>query len=210
MPSVLDLTHTITETMPVYPGSLPPALRQTATVEQDGFAVTQVSFNTHLGTHIDAPAHMLEDGATLDKLGANHFVGMACVIDTTDKTIIERGFLESRAASLAGCEFLLFYTGWDRFWGQPKYFEEFPVLAPGATRWLAEQGLKGVGFDACSVDPVGSTQFTNHLVLFKAGMLSIENLTGLAPLVGKRFLFSCLPLKLEAADGCPVRAVAIL
>jgi kynurenine formamidase len=57
---------------------------------------------------------------------------------------------------------------------------------------------------------VGSTDFGNHFVFFRAGMISIENLTGLGPLAGRRFLFSCLPLKLLEADGSPVRAVAIL
>jgi len=84
------------------------------------------------------------------------------------------------------------------------------VLSTDAAEWLAERNLKGVGFDAISVDPVGSTAFTNHFVFFRAGMICIENLTGLAPLAGQRFLFSCLPLKLAEADGSPVRAVAIL
>jgi kynurenine formamidase len=83
-------------------------------------------------------------------------------------------------------------------------------LTPEAARWLAGRNLSGVGFDAISADPVGSAEFENHLILFRAGMISIENLTGLDALIGQRFLFSCLPLKLADADGCPVRAVAIL
>jgi len=210
MQTVLDLTHTIAEGMPAYPGTEPPILQQANTVEQDGFAEKLIRMFSHTGTHIDAPAHMLAGAPTLDRLGLDHFVGTACVLEVEGRTVIERSLLETHAAQIDGCAFVLFHTGWSRFWGQERYFADFPVLAPEAAQWLAERDLKGVGFDAISVDPVGSTAFTNHFVFFRAGMICIENLTNLAPLAGKRFLFSCLPLKLAEADGSPVRAVAIL
>jgi kynurenine formamidase len=210
MTIVLDLSHTLAEGMPVYPGTEPPTLRQANTVAKDGFAEKLLTMYSHTGTHIDAPAHMLAGGATLDQLGAGHFVGRACVLDVAGQRFIEQVFLAAQASLIEGSDFVLFHTGWSRFWGQEAYFEAFPVLTPEATQWLAARSLKGIGFDAISVDPVGSTDFANHLVLFRQGMISIENLTGLEPLIGKRFLFSCLPLKIEEADGSPVRAVAIL
>lgn len=209
-PAVLDLSHLITEAMPVYPGCIPPTIRLAHAIEPDGFAERQISIYTHTGTHIDAPAHMLAGGATLEQLGAAHFVGPACVLEVGGAAAIETTLLEAHAQLIEGCDFVLFDTGWASRWGQPGYFEGFPVLTREAAHWLAQKGLKGVGFDAISADPVGAAEFTNHMILFRAGMISIENLTGLEPLIGKRFQFSCLPLKLEAADGCPVRAVAIL
>jgi arylformamidase len=210
MTTVLDLTHPISERMPVYPGTEPPTLYQANTIEKDGFAEKLVTMGSHTGTHIDAPAHMLPDSPTLDRLGAGHFVGQACVIQAAGQAVIETALLESQAALIEGCEFVLFHTGWSRHWGQECYFEDFPVLSQEAARWLTGRGLKGVGFDAISVDPVDAAEFTNHFVFFRAGMISIENLTGLEALIGKRFLFSCLPLKFLEADGSPVRAVAIL
>ncbi len=210
MTTVFDLTHTITEGMPVYPGTEPPTLQQIHTVEKDGFAEKRITMYSHTGTHIDAPAHMLADASTLDQLGVLHFVGKACVIDATDRTVIEKPVLETQVSLIEGCDFVLFHTGWSRYWGQECYFADFPVLTLEAAQWLAKQGLKGVGLDAISVDPVGSTDFRNHFVFFRAGMICIENLTGLDALTGRRFLFFCLPLKLVEADGSPVRAVAIL
>jgi kynurenine formamidase len=210
MTTVLDLTHTIAEGMPVYPGTEPPTLRQANTVEKDGFAEKLVSMYSHTGTHIDAPAHMLASGPTLDRMGVDHFVGKAVVIDVAGQAMIEKAFLEAQACLLEGCDFALFHTGWSEYWGQNSYFSDFPVLSLEAARWLSCRGLKGVGFDAISVDPVGSTDFANHFVFFQSGMISVENLTNLGPLVAKTFLFACLPLKLEEADGSPVRAVAIL
>jgi arylformamidase len=210
MRTVLDLTHPIAEGMPVYPGTEPPLLQQANTVERDGFAEKRITMVSHTGTHIDAPSHMLAAGPSLDRLDVGHFVGQACVIDVRGRTVIEKAHLEAQAALMEGCAFVLFHTGWPAFWGQECYFDGFPVLSLDAATWLAQRGLKGVGFDAISVDPVGSTDFANHFVFFKAGMISIENLTGLEPLVGRTFLFTCLPLKLQDADGSPVRAVAIL
>jgi len=92
MALVIDISHTITQGMPVYPGAIPPLIRQATTVANDGFAEKSVSIYTHTGTHIDAPAHMLEAGPTLDQFGAGHFVGTACVVDTAGRTLIDREF----------------------------------------------------------------------------------------------------------------------
>jgi arylformamidase len=208
MRTVLDLTHTLSEDMPVYPGTEPPTFRPANTVEKDGFAEKLISMYSHTGTHIDAPAHMLAEGPTLDQLGVGHFVGKACVMDVSAQVRMDVDLLKSHLSLMEGCEFVLFYTGWFRYWGQDRYFSDFPVLTLEAAEWLAARGLKGIGFDAISADPVGSVHFPNHLVLFQAGMILIENLTGLDSLIGQVFQFFCLPLKINAADGSPVRAVA--
>jgi kynurenine formamidase len=208
---VLDLTHFITPSMPVYPGTEPPEIRQAVTVERDGFAEKWIGMFSHTGTHIDAPAHMLAGAPTLDRMGVERFCGRACALDVraTDG-LVGLAELAPHAERIAASEFVLLCTGWAGRWGSPAYFEDFPVLAADAAQWLAGRGLKGVGFDAISADPVGSADFGNHMALLGAGLILIENLTGLEALLGREFLFSCLPLKLEEADGSPVRAVAIL
>jgi kynurenine formamidase len=206
--ALVDLTQNITPAMPVYPGTEPPAIRQANTIDRDGFAEKWMGMYSHTGTHIDAPGHMLPGAATLDQLAVDRFFGRGWVIDASglDGPEIPAGSLTKLPA---GIEFVLFHTGWARRWGQPDYFSGFPVLAPDAARWLSRRSLKGVGFDAISADPVDAP-FHNHLTLLGAGLILIENLTGLQQLIGKPFRFSCLPLKLEQADGSPVRAVAVL
>ena len=209
--TVFDLSHTLAPGMPVYPGTEPPSLRPTNTVERNGFAETSLSMYSHTGTHIDAPSHMLAGAPPLDQLDVGHFMGDGCVIDVTGCAgTIEIEELHAAERRLVAASFVLFHTGWDRYWGEDRYFSGFPVLSAAAAYWLAARGMKGVGFDAISVDPVGADRFVNHLHFFRAGMVIVENLRGLAPLVGKRFLFSCLPLKYVNADGSPVRAVALL
>ena len=208
--TILDLTHPLTADMPVYPGAGQPVIHQAAIVARNGWAEKHITLSSHHGTHIDAPAHMVEGAPTLDQLGAGHFVGPARVLDVAGRPEIGLDVLMDRAGELDGLDFVLFHTGWSSRWGGDDYFAGFPVLAPDATRWLCARGLKGIGFDAISADPVGAATFTNHLALFRAGLVIIENLTGLAALVGRPFTFSCLPLKLQEADGSPVRAVAML
>ena len=212
MAHVVDLTHRITPGMPVYPGTEPPVLEPANTVERNGFAETLLHMYSHTGTHIDAPGHMVAGAPSLDQLPVDQFVGQACVIDVSgaEAPSIPVAALAVHEALVDGCGFVLLHTGWSRHWGDPRYFGAFPVLSARATAWLIARGLKGVGFDAISADPVGPPPYSNHLAFFQAGMILIENLTGLEPLIGQRFLLSCLPLAYVDADGSPVRAVAIV
>ncbi len=71
---IFDLTHMIKEQMPVYPGTEPPSLKNTNTIEVDGFAEKLFSMYSHTGTHIDAPKHMVEEGLGLDDFDISKFV----------------------------------------------------------------------------------------------------------------------------------------
>ena len=212
MHRIVDLSHTLASDMPVYPGTEPPVIRPANTLDRDGFAETSLAMYSHAGTHVDAPSHMLAGGApSLDCLDVGHFVGEGCLVDATGCTgTIQVDALRASEALISKASFVLVRTGWDRYWGDDSYFSGYPVLSSEAAEWLAARRLKGVGFDAISADPVGASDFVNHLHFFRAGMVIVENLRGLEPLAGRRFLFSCPPLKFENADGSPVRAVALL
>ena len=80
---IIDLTHTISEDMPVYPGTEPPMLKPANTYEKDGFRETLFSLYSHTGTHVDPPAHLFADRTTLDALPIEQFAGKALVIDCT-------------------------------------------------------------------------------------------------------------------------------
>ena len=208
--TVIDLTHALSESMPVYPGTKPPRIVDANTVDKDGFAEKLLSLYSHTGTHIDAPGHILPGAATLDDLEIGHFIGPGLVVDASRdaRGKIEIADLEKEKARIAAVDFVLFHTGWDRRWGRPEYFDPFPVLSAEAAVWLAKFRLKGVGVDAISVDEMGSTALPVHRTLMAAGFIFIENLTGLGRLIGKDFVFSCLPLKIAGGDGSPVRAAA--
>ena len=78
---IIDLTHTITPEMPVYPGTVPPVLESAGTLANRGWRETRLAISSHSGTHMDAPAHILADGSTLDQLPPSQFYGRAVALD---------------------------------------------------------------------------------------------------------------------------------
>ena len=196
--------------MPVHPGTEGPRFEGTSTLERDGFMERRVSLTSHTGTHVDAPAHLLPGGRSLDEYPPEAFLGAAMVLPVQARRITVEHLLPFQER-LQRSRFLLLQTGWDRLWGDPGYFTGFPVLEPEAARWLAGlPGLTGVGVDAISVDPVGDARLPTHRELLSRGLLIIENLTGLDRLDGAEVELLCLPLKLAAADGAPARVLAII
>jgi len=209
---IIDLSHFLAESMPVYPGTEPPRIVDACTVAKNGFAEKLLSLYSHTGTHIDAPCHILAGAATLDKLAVGHFLGPGCVLNVSGVkgTDIEISVLENEEERIAKAEFVLLHSGWAKHWGDGRYFAAYPVLTEAAAHWLAGFNLKGIGMDLISADRMDSTVMTVHKVFFAKNMVIIENLVNLDGLFGREFIFSCLPLKIHEADGSPVRAVAIL
>jgi len=203
--TVLDLSHPVNPGMPVWPGDPAVAAEPCATVDSHGYAALAWSLPGHAGTHLDAPAHVLAQGADLASLPLSRCLGPARVADVS-------GLEEITAADLprdlSGLSFLLLRSGRDRFWGAPAYYEQFPRLAPDAARFLAASGLAGLGLDWPSPDGPGSADLPAHTALLSAGLVIVENLCGLDRLAGD-FLFLALPLALAGGDGCPVRACAL-
>lgn len=210
--TVIDLTHVLRPGMPVYPGTEPPEFLVPCTIAVDGFTEKKLTLYSHTGTHMDAPAHILEGAPTLDHLPAARFVGSAVVLDLSHlgKPEISLADLAPFAPRIAGKEFLILHTGWSDLWGDPAYFEGYPVLSMEAVQWIATLGLKGLGVDMISIDGPDTTEFPVHRIILGAGMVAVENLTALRQVGEAAFTFCCFPLKIEQADGSPVRAIALL
>jgi arylformamidase len=206
--TIYDLSHTISPAMPVYPGTEPLQISQACTCAEDGFAEKKIIFHTHNGTHLDAPAHILEGKAHLDELAIDCFVGQGMCI-AVDETIIDETSLQPLQHAVSKIDFVLFATGWSRLWGTEQYFRGYPVLNETAARQLSRYNLKGVGFDTISADREGSKNLPIHHTLLLQNMLIIENLNNLDSLPQSPFTFFCLPLKIAEADGSPTRAIAV-
>ncbi|PKM72439.1 MAG: hydrolase [Firmicutes bacterium HGW-Firmicutes-16] len=211
--NVIDLTHTISVNMPVYPGTEAPSLSVACTVEKNGFKETLLHMFSHTGTHMDAPAHMFKNGTPLDVFEASQFVGSAVVIDCTELNEGERigmTFIERCRELTEKADFLLFRTGWDKKWGTAAYFGDFPCISPEVADFIVDTGKKGVGLDVISIDPITGSGFDNHRKLLSQNtIVIIENLCNLDTLGSGLFTFIAAPLKFENADGAPVRAFAV-
>ena len=210
MSKLIDLSYPIHSDMPVYPGSDPPMIKPVAKVANDGYLEHCVSFYTHTGTHLDAPAHILDGGNTVDAYACEKFYGSAVIVDCKNVQKIELGEVQNAYKENGNPDFLLFYTGWADRWGTEAYYHDFPVLTEEATGYLCTLPLKGVGIDAISFDPFGDEELVNHHLLLEQEIILVENLRSLKQLLSKEFNFSCLPLRIKGVDGFPVRAVGIL
>lgn len=208
---IIDLTHIIDAHLSVYPGLAAPQITELGPFENQPIFLKEYTFNGHIGTHVDVPAHLFAKGASAASLDISTFWGTAQVIDCTNihpGATIDASILQ-QLNSKKFPDFILFFTGWSKHWGTPEYFEPFPVPSKNLIKELAGAEIKGIGVDAISIDPVDTTDYPNHKMILGAGKIIIENLTNLKCLFKQFFQFSCLPLKLANGDGSPVRAIGI-
>ncbi len=209
---VIDLTHTIRENMPVYPGTDTPKFFPANSYEENGFKETLLQMYTHTGTHMDPPAHLFAGRTTLDQFPAGQFIGKALVIDCRDlgegeAITIDR--IQKYGEKARRADFLLFHLGWDQRWGTDAYFGDYPCVDDDVLEFVIQGGYKGIGFDVIGLDPIADANLTRHKKLFETrDIVNIENLKNLALCGDDLFWFSCFPLKLDRCDGSPIRAVA--
>ena len=213
---LIDLTHTLNENITVYPDTVGPKFESLNNVDKHGFAEMKVEMVLHSGTHIDAPCHILKDTKSLDQFPLDKFIGKAIVIPCHDRKEIDVEFLKPYEKKISMVDFVLFYTGWQENWKTEKYYNNCPTPTQEAAEWLTKFNLKGIGIDSFSVDKIVSAHIVtqenlpNHYILLEKEFILIENLTNLDKLPDYIFIFQCIPLKIENADGSPVRAMAII
>jgi kynurenine formamidase len=193
--------------MPVYPGDPPVAFRAHQTLSDDGCRVTAVQLGTHAGTHMDAPAHFLDTGATVDDLPLAALVGPARVVDLSGVPPGGRIGRERLGAVAAG-ERLLLRTDWSRRFGDPAYYEEFPSLDGNTIRELATMKVALLGLETPSLCAEHAADAAAHRELLGAGVIIVEGLAGLAVLPERVWLIA-LPLRLAGLDGSPCRVIAM-
>jgi kynurenine formamidase len=206
---VYDLTRTVMMGMPCYPGD--PEVR----IEPlPGFAPWQVSaiaMGTHSGTHVDAPRHRIPGGADIGSYGPERLIGTGVVIDTgelADNQPIPVSILDAVRDVVAPGWFAVFRTGWERFWGEERYFRH-PHLSRELAKRLVRMRAGIVAIDALSVDSTVDAGADAHIALLGTDTLIAENLRNLDLLEANHpYTFAFLPLLLDAADGAPARVVA--
>ncbi|MFD5390099.1 cyclase family protein [Streptomyces sp. NPDC127074] len=209
---LIDLSVPVATGMPVYPGDPRVTIAPALSAAADGVNVLHLDMGSQSGTHVDAPFHIDDALPTLDELPLERFWGRAVVVDARGaepRTPLGPSLFEGRPR--AG-DIVLVATGWSRHWGGEDYLAH-PYLTREAAELLVAAGIRTVGIDALSVDPTPADDLPAHRILCGAHAVIAENLTGLGPLLdaqtaGEPIEVSLLPLRLPAADGAPVRAVA--
>jgi kynurenine formamidase len=208
----VDLSHPVTDETPVYPGDPEPRIFTATTVDEHGYNLSHVHLGTQTGTHVDAPFHFRDDGATIDRVPLPLTFGTAVVVPVTEKGANEPITLEDLGRyreRLAPGRIALFCTGWYRHAGSPGFFEH-PYLDAAVGEALLDAGVRTVAIDTLNADFTGGEEFPIHDMFAAAGGLIAENLAGTAELTpGVEPLLLVMPLNLVGCDGAPVRAVAL-
>ncbi len=211
---LVDLSHTIATGM-MQVATLPPVDVCRVTSVADGARTNGQSLRMsgHSGTHIDAPLHVFDGLASIDAIEAQRFVGPGVALRVRKEACdpVSAADLEAAARGLlrAG-DMVLIHTGWDRYYGDPRYLTDYPSLTLDAADWLIERGVKLVALDMLSPDLPGNrrppdAQLVVHRRLLGNDVLIAENLTGIAAVVGHRLQVHALPLKIAEGDGAPSR-----
>jgi arylformamidase len=186
-----------------FPGDPPFKAEPVSRIQRgDDFNLTRISMGTHLGTHVDPPAHFMDNGATVDQIALETMVGTGAVADLRGCHQIDRRAVEK--ALNAGTKRILLKTdNGPRLLASPWHPDTVYLTEDGAG-CLVENRIRLVGIDALSIEHPDNPGSPVHHILLKAGILVVEGVH-LHDIPAGRYEIFCLPLKIEGGDGAPAR-----
>jgi arylformamidase len=198
-----DLSLPIAQGMPYFKGDPIPEVRQFRSIESDGYNVKEMKIGTHTGTHLDAPAHFIEGGKTVDQLDLMDLSGRATCIAYDPG---ERMRLPNEHFDI-----ILLYTGYNNRWNEIEVFEKFSYIDKNDAENLRTYGIKLVGIDSPSAEIENSKNFDTHHILLGSSIPIIENLNSaiLSRLVNHTFTIQVIPILVKDGDGAPARVIAM-
>lgn len=208
---LVDLSLPLEEGMPGFPGYPGFEHERLQTYENDGKLSRRFSTPTHQGTHIDAPAHFDPDGATVDELPLETFVGPATVVDlrAARGEPITGEMLADAAPDVPPGTRLVVLTGdVDARFYEPDFFDEASVLTESAAEWLLEKQVSLLANDFLT-EAIDRPDRPVHHALLGAGIPIVEYLCNADEITEFETVdLVCLPLPIPRFEATPVRAVA--
>ncbi len=200
-----DISQTITPDIIVYPGDPEVRIEQTMSIAAgDIVNLSNIAMGSHTGTHIDAPKHFYDQGLTIPEIPLDCLIGTAKVFEFMEEPAIGKSHLQ--ACNIHRGDRVLLKTKNSALLGKKGFEPAFTYLKPDAAEYLADTGIRTLGFDYLTIDPMGSKDFKAHYALLGKGIIIIEgiNLTGIKP---GEYQMAALPLKLQKGNGSPARVV---
>lgn len=208
--TIHDISLTISPDLPTWPGDPGLELEKISSMEEGADAnVTRISAAVHLGTHVDAPHHFLDDGRTVEGLSLEVLTGPCYVLQLPDGIDAITAEVLERSEITPDMKRILFGTSNSHLWakGEKGFQTDFVAITEDGAEWLVEHGVQLVGVDYLSVAPYGDSVPT-HRVLLEAGVVIVEGLN-LSKVMRGFYDLYCLPLKIAGSDGAPARAILI-
>ncbi|WP_413740388.1 cyclase family protein [Sodalis sp. RH14] len=217
---IIELNHLYEELMPVWPTHPKFHTSSEETISGgDGNYNTLLHMGDHCGTHVDAPAHFIAGGATIETVAARRLIGRGIKIDVSFLQPSQEIALsaitawEAQNGAINAGDIVIFRTGYDKKWRNRPHHQAFiadwPGLSADGARYLIDKGVNAIGTDAMSLDAYTNADYPSHHIVLGAGALIIENLANLDALP-QTFLFLALPLRIKGGSASPIRAVALV
>jgi arylformamidase len=201
--TIIDISLPIFAKMIVYPKNAPVQIKPMKTASS---YLSQVSFSSHTGTHVDAPRHILKTGSGVDKISLKQIIGQCRVLDLTAvKKSIKTEDLKKYQIKKG--ERILVKTK-NSQQGFKKFYKNYIYLDGEAADYLALKKISLFGIDYLSVKQFGSPDIRPHTSLLKRNIVIFEGLD-LSKVKAGKYFFIGLPLKFKDLDGAPARAVLI-
>lgn len=218
----IDLTHAINEQTPHWQGRCSFKHITVSDYEDNPdkitFKTNEISMRAGIGTHMDAPAHCIRNGTTVANIPLQQLIRACVMIDVSEQA--DEHFLiqpdsvfvhEKEWGEIPSDAFVVFYTGWERFFHEPdKYRNElvFPSIAASTAELLLRRNIAGLGIDTLSPD-LPNTNFPVHRLLLGAGKYLVENIANAKKLSPRGDYIFVLPMKIQHGTEAPVRAFAM-
>lgn len=209
---IFDLSVSLKSGMPAWPSSDQIRIDPVGTVLKDGYTAESMSIPSHTGTHVDAPAHFVNEAMTVDEIPLDTLIGPGyCIRPKFSGNEINAGDFAKVWSPEYDNKIILINTGWDRKRAFSREFQyEFPGLGEDAIQFFTEHMVKVIGIDTLGIEPYSHSDFRVHKGLLALEIPFIEDLAGLDQLEeGKEYLVAALPLKIRKGSGCMARVVAM-
>ena len=207
---IIDISVPVTPDLPVWPGDPRVVLERFRKISAGSDSNdSRLACSVHCGTHVDAPAHFVENGSTIEDLGLDILIGPAAVAEFPEIDVITPDLLENQKLP-PGTKRLLLKTKNSDLWTDPEhtFHTDFVALSADAAAWMVEREIRLVGIDYLSIQLFSDAEPQTHRTLLEAGVVIVEGLN-LQKVSPGCYQFICLPLKLAGSEGAPARAVLI-
>ena len=207
--TIYDISVMLGEESIDYPGDTPYSRELLSTIEENGiFELSKLQLSAHSGTHIDAPAHFIMNGKTMDQYEVGKFILTAVVVDMGNGIAgVPEDLLN---IEVRPGEALLFKTE-NSTSGRCRngvFSDQFVYIAKKTAGICVLKKVSLVGLDYITIDPYGNEAFDAHRTLLSAGILILEGID-LGHVPAGRYTLLCLPLKIKSAEASPVRAILL-
>ena len=224
---VIDLTHDMSDGVPLYPGGVPFALSP-VTTHADGYYMNSFCSGEHTGTHLDAPAHFGQGLQAVDEIPPVRLISIGIMIDVRAQAAANPDYVlthpdliawEKEYGKIPKRSIVLLNTGWYHRWEHSdRYLNpdetgvmHYPGFSVEALEYLmTRRDVNAVGIDTISIEPGNSEILAGHTSFLKSGRYAIENLTNLDLLPDRGFTVFVGVLKISRGSGAPARVIAIV